>query len=198
MTMGEHAADDGSFARSAGVHAGRAGVLIAVALVLGFLVLDQNSAPVRVDTSGPDVTQPEVTVPESPATTAAPVTTTAALRPPEQVKVVALNATGTSGVAGKISDQLRAASYNVLAPGNATSTARAAAKTSLVYYTAGFTREAVVVAQSLGLPATNVQVLPNPPPAPDSVLRGANIVVLVKEDLANRPAPTTSTTAKRP
>lgn len=185
--------DDGTLGRSAGVHAGRAAILIVAAVVIGLLVLN-DSGPSTVSTSGPDPDR--VTVPEEVTTTTArvPTTTTAALRPAEQVKVIALNATSTAGVAGKISDLLIAARYNVLAAGNATATAKAAARASFVYYTPGYTREALLVAQTLGVAPTNVQALPAPPPGTD--LKGANVVVLVKEDLANRPAASTTTTRK--
>ena len=193
---GTPTADDGTLGRSAGVHAGRAAVLIVAAVVIGLLVLN-DSGPTTVSTSGPEPDR--ITVPEQTTSTTAaraPTTTTAALRPAEQVKVIALNATSTAGVAGKISAQLRDARYNVLAAGNATATAKAAARASFVYYTPGYTREALLVAQTLGVAPTNVQALPAPPPGTD--LKGANVVVLVKEDLANKPAASSTTTTRRP
>lgn len=194
MSQGDHAADDGSFARSAGVHAGRAAILIAAALAIGFLVLDDGGTD-RGASPPRDIST--VDVPDSTTTTVLSTTTTVAVRPADQVKVIALNATNTTGVAAKVADQLRALKYNVLASANATATAKAAETASVVYYSAGYNREALIIAQQVGIiGAARVKPLGNPPPATD--LRGANVVVLVKEDLgAARSTTTLSTTTTR-
>lgn len=190
MSQGDHAADDGSFARSAGVHAGRAAILIAAALAIGFLVLDDSGG------TGPDPSRDlrSVDLPESTTTTQLSTTTTVAVRPAEQVRVISLNATSTAGVAARVADRLRVAKYNVLPSGNATATARAAETASVVYYTPGYDREALLIASVVNIPPARVKPL-GTPPATD--LRGANVVVLVKEDLASGSTTTAPTTTTR-
>ena len=74
-------------------------------------------------------------------------TTTAALRAPKDVKVLATNGTPTQGAAGRARDALRVKGYNVLAPIDAKP-----ATASAVYFTPTFEREAQAVAEALALP----------------------------------------------
>src|SRR5689334_13746858 len=97
------------------VHVGKAAALIIGAFVLGFIVLnvdgfngggvpvsagDRTSVDATTNTTAGGTTEPEVT------------TTTAALRQPATIKVVAINATQTSGVARRATEKLQAAGYN--------------------------------------------------------------------------------------
>lgn len=183
MRRPRHAAEDASFGRSAGMAAGRGAALLAVAMVLGVVLLNAADDPPadRVVARSDD---------EAPAstTTTAELTTvaTAPPRAPKDVKVISANGTTVKGVARKVTDQLKAAGYNVLAP---TDSKRADA--SAVYFAGDFEREAQAVAQNLGVPATSVQALPTPPPLPDP--RGANVVVVVGPELAQRLATTATT-----
>ena len=181
-----HAAEDGSFGRSAGMAAGRGAVLLTVAVLLGVVLLNAADDP------GPDrVVAARDDDSPSPTTSTTPVTTavTIPLRPPAEVKVLAANGTTVKGVARKVTDQLKAGGWNVLAP---TDSRPAAA--SAVYFTGDYQREAGAVAEALGLAATVVGPLPVPPPLTDA--RGANVVVVVGPDLAERVAATSpSTTA---
>lgn len=185
-----HAGDDGSFGRSAGMAAGRGAALLAVAVVLGLVLLRAGDDPGPVGvTAGRETepTLPPVTEPRA-TTTVAP---TVPLRAPREVKVVSANGTDVKGVARRVTDQLKAAGYNVLAPTDATK-----ATSSAVYFTPGYDREAAAVAAALGLPATAVAALPTPSPVADP--RGAAVVVVVGPELAQRVAATPTPTTVAP
>ena len=120
----------GSFARSMFEAAVRGTGLIAVAVVIGIVLLqlsDNNAQPLAAGGEA-------VAVDEDPAsgmttTTAAPVTTTtvtpaagAAAEPEAQgkdVTVLVLNGSGRNKQAGPMSERLNAAGYQTLEPGNA-------------------------------------------------------------------------------
>jgi hypothetical protein len=187
VKRGRHAADDGSFNRSAGTAMGRGILLLGVAFLIGIVLLQQVDAPepaARVEAGADSDTE------ETTTTIAAPVvtTTTAALRQPKDIRALAANGTTVKGAGGRIKDRLLAAGYNALA---ATDT-KAPVSASAVYFTPGFEREAAVVAQLLGLAPATVQAMPNPPPVAD--LKAANILVVVGPEVAG--AGSTSTTAR--
>ena len=193
MKTGRHAAEDGSFGRSAGMAAGRGAALLAVAVLLGVVALQaaDDTPPERV--AADDRTP--ATRPRNTTTSSRPSPTTAPVRPPREVKVLSANGTTVRGAAGRVRDTLRAKGYNVLAPGDAQRT-----DTTSVFSTPGYEREAEAVAQVLDLPAGSVKPLPSPPP---TEVRGANVVVVVGLDLARRPTTTTrprstTTTRSRP
>src|SRR5437588_621895 len=130
--------------------------------------------------------------PQSIATTSPAPTTTATARPPAQVKTLVANGTKTSGAGSKVSDTLRKAGYNVLAPANTT----APAASSAVLFLPGFASEAGAVATALGLAPTTV--MPVPTPSPVANTQAANVVVVIGPDLAGQgataPAPPHTTT----
>lgn len=174
---------------SSGLAAGRAAALLAVAVVLGIILLNaaDDTPSTAVSTGTDDTTPDEVT------TSTLPTTTIVTLPPrtPADVKIIAANGTDVKGVAKRATDQLKAAGYNVLSPTDAS----AKAQSSAIYYAGDFVREAEVVAVGLGLPPTAVQPLPTPPPLADA--RGANLVLVVGPELAAQLAAsaTPSTTA---
>jgi hypothetical protein len=185
---GRHAAGDGSFTRSAGAVGIRGAGLLLVAVILGVVLLnaaDDGPGPAVIAASGNKAT--------STTTTRAPVstTTTVAVRPAEQVKVLAANGTVTRGLGTRATEKLKALSYNALAPTDAT---KKPATTSTVYWAVGYQPEARAIAQQLGLPETAVQPLGNPPPVVNVGV--ANIIVVVGDDLAKTLPVTTSTTVK--
>jgi len=166
---------------------GRGAALLAVAVLLGIVLLNaaDDPPPERVS-AGPTTTAPADATP-----TTGVVTTLATLplRAPAEVKVLVANGTGLRGVAGKATAQLKAAAYNVLAPTDAP-----AATASAVYFVGEYSREAEGIATALGLPATSVQPVPTPAPLADA--RGANVIVVVGPELAQRlGGATTATTA---
>ncbi|MEY2421169.1 MAG: LytR cell envelope-related transcriptional attenuator [Acidimicrobiaceae bacterium] len=98
---------------------------------------------------------------------------------PAQVKVLVLNGSGKSGVAKTAKDQLAAANYTVLEPGNVSGGTITA---SIVYFVPGYDADAGTVAAKLGLAASAAQPLPNPLPASVADAQGANIVVIIGTD----------------
>jgi hypothetical protein len=168
-------------ARPAGanVHVGKAAAIIVVALALGFLVLNDNSSgSFRAAASTPHVSVPDNFSETGSSSTTTP-TTTASERQPAQIKVIAINATGRSGVAGQATTKLRNAGYNALAPGNATAAVTSSHPVSAVYVvTPGYNKEALTVASLFGLPDSAVKPLPNPSPSAD-IRSDTNIAVLV-------------------
>lgn len=192
MKRGRHAADDGSFGRSSGMAAGRGAALLAVAVVIGIVLLNAaDNEPSRQVSAGGDATT--TTAPAEATTTLAPTTTTLPARAPKEVKVLSTNGTDVKGAARKATDVLRTAGFNVLAPIDFNKDVTVSA----VYFTAGFEREALAVATSLSLGAAVVKAMPTPPPLADT--RGANVLVVVGPEAAARlvtpaAASTTATT----
>src|SRR5688572_19609610 len=100
MKRGQHAAGDGSFARSASVNAGRGAVIIALALLVGFVLLkdlDDGGDVSQVITNRPDASAPRDT---TPLPTIASTTTTP-IKAPKDVKVLVVNGTTVAGAAAR-------------------------------------------------------------------------------------------------
>ena len=197
MKPGQFAASDGSFGRSAGAAGLRGMLLLAVAVLIGVVLLNatDNEPPgtdVRAGASTDDGdNRDDDEEAGGSTTTVGPTTTTAALRPPGEVKVVVANASGVDGAAKKVSDELKTKSYNVLAPTNSPAKVEA----TVVYGIAGYERDAQGVAVALGLPPAQAKPMPAPTPITD--LRTAQVLVMVGPELANRlgAAAATTTTA---
>jgi hypothetical protein len=194
VRRGRHAADDGSFSRSAGTALGRGLVLLAVAVLLGLFLLNRVDEPAGdgVTAGNAETTTTTAEEPDDTATT----TTTAPMRAPKDVRVLTANGTSVRGAAGRVKDRLMGHGYNTLA---ATDASTKPANTA-VYYTTGFEREAAAVAQFLGLAMQAVQPMPATPPVAD--LKNANVLVMVGADLAQQGSGagggsgTTTTTAR--
>lgn len=200
MRPGRYAAEDGSFARSAGGAGARGLALLALALLIGIVLLNATdadppgttvSADGDADTASGDGGDSDAAgegEAASAPTTAAPTTVPA--RAPRDVKVIVANASAVKGAAGNAKKALDPLGFNVLAPANATPVAE-----SSVYFTAGYEREAAAVATALTLPGPAVKALPAPPPFD---IKGANVAVVLGADQAAKfgaaPA-TTATTA---
>ena len=157
--------------------------LLAVAVILGLLILNRtdesvSTGDVRIETP--------TTEAETDTTVALPPTTVRPLRAPADVKVLAANGSNVSGLGRRTADQLEAKGYaNTLAP---TDTTRDVPATS-VEFNADFEPEARAVAEALGLPPTVVKALDSPPVADT---RGADVVVLIGPDLPGATATTTA------
>ena len=205
MKPGRYAAADGSFARSAGGAGARGLVLLAVALLIGVVLLnatdadppgtsvsalgDSDSGDGGADTDDGDGDGGDAA---AASTTTLPPTTTLPARAPAEVKVIVANASEVKGAAGGGRTALVNAKYNVLAPTNATPT-----PASVVYFVPGYDRDAAGVATALQLPANLVKPMPAPPPFDT---KGAHVAVLLGADHAAKfgPAPAagaTTTTA---
>jgi len=160
-TPGRYASSDNSFAGSTGNAAARGVVLIAVAVLIGIVLLAKgfdgpsttSTAPVvtttapTVTTTEADTTETSTTADSSSVTTTAPaVAPIASLRPPAEVKVVVANGSGVSGAAGAAKGALTTAGYVAEAKNAVT----ASTELSAVYYVDGYQGEATAVAELLG------------------------------------------------
>lgn len=189
MSRGRHAADDASFAKSAGAAASRGLLLLVLAAVIG-LVLYRSVEDVPPGTDVSAATRRTTTTEAAGEAGEVISSTTVPLRQPKDIKVLVANGAGVSGLGGQVSERLRTPhGYNVLSPVNAP----ARVQTTTLFYTPGFDREAAKIAEVLGLPPTTVKPMPAQAPVPDT--RGANVVVLAGPEL-NAAAPATTTTAR--
>lgn len=182
MRRGQHAADDGSFGKSAGNAVGRGVVLLAVALGIGLLLLNSVEAEppgAGVTAGGSRATTTTVAEAEGEGEGEAP-TTLPPVRQPAEVKVIVANGSTVNGAAAAVSEKLKPAGYNLLAGVNAT----VKVQSPVVYFAAGFDREAAGVASALGLdPAAITKPMPAEPPVAD--LQSANVLVVVDDSLGN-------------
>src|SRR3954469_10452806 len=98
MKRGTHAADDGSFNRSAAIHTGRAAILLVVAFLIGVgLLHSADHSAVQIGTTGTATKKTTTTTSTAPTTT----TSIATLRDPRTIKVLSANGTSTNGVGDK-------------------------------------------------------------------------------------------------
>lgn len=184
MRPASHAAADGSFGRSAGVAAGRAAMLLGVAILLGLLLLNTSDAEAPSVTTRTTFDEASPTVPGDEDE---PIDASPTARPPGEVKVLSANATRTEGAAGRVTEKLRLAGYLVVPPTDAPRQ-----DATVIHFAPGYEVEAQIIAEVLGVPLPSVRPLPTPAPIPD--LRDAHVLVLVGPELAN-PATTTSAPA---
>ena len=181
MSRGAHAADDGSFARSAGTAAVRGALLILLAVALGIALLaatDDEPDDVVTDDAA-EVDTPPATTPEAGGgtSTTTPAPTTPQARPEGEVRVLVANGSGVAGLATRYKDQLAGAGYNALAPVNTTSRPLP----SVVYFAPGFDADAAALAATLS-PAPPVAALPAEPPVEQ--LGEADVLVVAGPELA--------------
>jgi len=132
--------------------AARGAVLVGVAVVIGIVLLQvvDNGAPVGGG-GGPPVTEPR----DGQTTT----TLASDLRPPQEVRVLVLNASGVSQAAATKANQLRGLGYAIAGTGNA-----AVQQGTAVECRTDFKDEADELAKTVG-PGTVVIPFPEPPPA---------------------------------
>jgi hypothetical protein len=152
----------------------RGALLIIVAVLLGAGLLANGFRDQSVASGSGSA--PKTTHTTAPSGTA---TTVVQAHDPAQVKVLILNGSGKSGVAKSAKDQLAAANYTVLEPGNAKGGTITA---SIVYFVLGYDADAQTIAAKLGLAASAGQPLPTPLPATIADAQGANIVVIIGTD----------------
>jgi hypothetical protein len=165
---------------SSSTQTGKAVLVIAVVVVVGWLVLLKSTPSTHV-ASPTSTTHATTTI--HPATT--PTTAAAALIPPASIKLQVLNGVLTGNLAGTWSAKLKAnPGYNTLTPDNAT--AKVAA--SVIYIiTPGYQREANALAVAVGLPVTAVNTTvpaPSTAPIPAAERTTANLVLIIGPDLA--------------
>lgn len=141
----------------------RGAVLVAVAVLLGFLILrgseDLGLTPVGATTTAQATATPEIDPTDSEsAPIAAPTAITTPARPNSEVSVLVANGTDISGQASRLTDRLRNQGFNTRQPQNSNPQA-----TSVIYYRPGFAAEAMVVRTVVNVP-TPIAPMPVPDP----------------------------------
>ena len=176
--------DDGGGTTSAltGTASLRGGVLIAIAVLLGVVLLGKGFDSGFLPSAGGDPSD-EVATGDGDGDTdeGDGTTTTTAATPdthaPGEVRVQVLNSTApVEGSAGTATETLSAAGYNVVGARN--SDDRSATATA-VYAAPGFEADAAAIATALGVSATPT-AMPNPPPPPAPA--DASVVVVLGPD----------------
>jgi hypothetical protein len=193
VNPGTHTAGDGSFGRSVGIQGGRAVVLIGIAVVIGLLLLHHEPGSGKsVSLGGTSSKTTTFTLPAgfgggtTTTVKSSGTTVTVPLRAPSQVKVLVANGTEVNGLAGRVAATLHTKGYQTLTP---TDSVQKPSTTS-IYFEPSYSSDAAALATALGLPATAVQAMPQPPPVSD-LPKTTNILVLVGADLAGSTTTTT-------
>ena len=183
----------------------RALLLIAVAVVLGLVLLwkgldttpgvaisleatdDGSTGSVGMVEEGPAdlpmADEPVATTTPAPTITTATTAVPAPTRPPNQVRVLVANGSGVPRGAATVTDVLSPAGYTTLPPANATPT-----DTSGIYYRSGYSGDARAVMDVVA-PGNPDLILPLPAgglDVPDATLdrvANANVVVILGADL---------------
>lgn len=183
----------------------RGALLLAVAVILGIVLLQQFDTP-NVSTgqvsatSVPD-TDETTTTRRVGLTTVPQVTTTAArARPKAEVKVLVANGAGVPRLGATTTNALRDKGYtNTAAP---TDTTTSPIEKTAIHFAEGYEAEARELAGVLSLPVTVVTRLASPPVAAADI-GDAKLVVILGTDVSSPtttpPAgATTTTTTRRP
>ncbi|MDQ3145488.1 MAG: LytR C-terminal domain-containing protein [Actinomycetota bacterium] len=188
MSAGRYAAADGSFVKSARGALARGVALIAVAVVIGILLLEATDPPDSlVDpatvatnaTAGDDSSSSAPPASDDPE---APGTTAEGGQPafdPGSVSVLVANGSSVPGAAGRLSATIEEGGYSIAPPADTPEDVDA----SVVYFVEGFEEAATAIAASLS-PAPSVAALPDPPPVSAGDLGDAEVVVVVAAELA--------------
>ena len=179
MRRGQHAADDGSFGRSAGGAMARGIALIVAAVLLGVILLRATDSPepfANIDTEVDDGDE-GTTVTTDPTVTTESTAPPSTAHNPAEVTVLVANGAGISGLASTIADQLKGANYVLAEPGNT----KAPADESAVFFTPGYEADAAAIAALLSPPP---KVAPLPDPAPVDDMKSAQVLVVAAADLA--------------
>ncbi len=158
-------------------------VVVVLALFVGATALALGSLHATSATTPPPAGAGTTTT-----TAASHASTTTTSHPPSSVAVLVANATGVSGAAASITNQLQTGGWSMQPPVNAS----ARVTVSHVYYLAGKEQEAAAVAAALHLPSS--AVVPYTTAAPVSSIGTADIVVVVGPDLASPSGSSATTT----
>ena len=178
MRRGTHAAEDGSFSRSAGNAAVRGALLIIAAVILGLVLLsatnDDEPFAARDEAAEQDDGEESTTDDTVDTETSQPTDTTPAAqaRPPAEVKVLVANGARIQGAASRRAADLAQAGYQVAGTVNT----NAAMQDSRVYFTEGYEAEARALAEAQ-TPPVPVEGMPAEVPVAD--LAGANVIFVV-------------------
>lgn len=172
------AGSGGGFARSVAGSAARGAALIALAVVIGIVLLqvidDGTDGPIG---DGGTVSAGNTTATTAPsgetgASSSSTPSTTAATpaKPPAEVAVLVLNGSGRAGAASTQTNSLKAEGYRTLTAADADRR-----QGNIVYFKPGFDRECTTIAELVG-DAPTVDPMPDPPPTGSE---NANCVVIL-------------------
>ena len=160
--------------------------MVVVAVTLGFfigggpsLLTDRDEDELGVLSASADTTTTGVE--ETTTSTAAAsetTTTTVAARPASEVSVRVYNGSTKAGQAVRVGDRLKAAGYQVLAPGPSPGDPL---PTSIIHFAEGYWGDALALATALDLPASVALPAPNPPLV--TGVGDAKLVLIVADDL---------------
>lgn len=185
MNYDPNAPGDRPSGRGRGLALGRGIVLLAVALVIGIVLLRSVPTPV-----------PPGPVTATTVTTAAPLrkkpvakgpTTTVPTLAPSKVAVLVANGTTVPSGAGNLAVALKALGYDTLPAYDTTAPATASA---VYYVSATYKQPAATLAGLLGLPSSAVGLLPSSAPVPK--VSGYDVAIVEGPHLAARFANPTS------
>ena len=161
----------------------RGAVLLAVAVILGIVLLQQFDS--GIDTGGQVATDTSVPAEETTTTrrvglTTVPVipTTTVPARPRGEVRVLVANGSTVRGLATTTANALKNIGYPTLPPTDATTTVDKTA----IQFVEGYEAEARQLAADLSLPANVASRLASPPVAQTDIA-DAKLIVIVGTDV---------------
>ena len=178
-SRGTRGRDDGPGLPGAGGATARGAALVAVAVIIGVILLakgfDTGFLPTSSDTPSEQAVDDANDDAAEDSTTTTATTATPATHVPAQVRVIVLNGGGPSGSASTSSTALAAAGFTTL---DAADTDDVPA--TVVYATPGFEADAALVAQTLNIPAPP-QPLPATPP-PGTPVGQVDVVVVLGPD----------------
>jgi len=165
---------------------GRAVALLAIAVLIGVVLLRHaGTSSGRIVSSSqttvpPTTAKPSNTTPSSVAHTT--TTSNVPLRAPQDIKVLVANGTSTNGLASTVKSKLQGEGYQTLTSTNSSEQVTA----TIVYYRPGYQNEAAALAELLGLSPTAVQAMPTQAPVSNpAAVDGANIIVVAGPDVAH-------------
>jgi hypothetical protein len=181
----------------------RGALLLAVAVILGIVLLQQFDTPDLPSgqvsaTSVPGDDDDETTTTGASGLTTVPQTTTTAgrARPKAEVKVLVANGAGVRGLGASTTNSLRNAGYTDTA--TPTDTTTSPIERTGIQFVEGYEAEARELAGVLSLPGTVVARLASPPVAAADIA-DAKVIVILGTDVSNpaTTAPATTTTTRR-
>ncbi len=167
-------------------------VIAVVAVILGFVVLNdiadgqESSSPVTTTTTAAPTTT------SAPTTTLPPTTTTLAPINKTGYKILVANASGVPASAGQLTIALQGQGFIVEPATNASDVFRDEA-TTRVLYLAGNEENATSVARVLG--GVCIEPMVTPVPTERASLGEASVLVMLGKDLAGLPLPETADSA---
>jgi hypothetical protein len=162
--------------------AARGVLVVAVAALLGFLILKNVDTGGAVDAGDGGASAATTTTLAAVTTTAAPTTTAPALN---SFTLIVANASGVSGAAKRKGDQLKAEGFQVAEP----VTNQTKSDTTTIFYVNGYDAAARLAAEKLNV--SDIQPMATPPPVD---IGQAQVLVNLGRDIASDQANEVTTT----